>query len=144
MPNHKVISPSPDDFYAGGGHLPFGRHKGYAIMLANEFLGRIFADADSYADKRYCGPICRNSGFTMIVFRPDLFESYKDYAAKMDDMIRRIRKVPPAPGFKEVLIPGDIERKTREERLKNGIPITDSVWKATVELAESLGISEIQ
>ena len=134
----------PDDFYAGGGHIPFGGHKGYALMLANEFLGRIFSNADSYADKRYCGPICRNSGFTMIVFKSDMFGLDKDYRTYMDDMIKRIKKVPPAPGFDEVLIPGDIERKTRGKRLKDGIPISDEVWKATVELAVSLGIDDIK
>lgn len=134
---------NPDDFYAGGGHVPFGGHKGYAFMLANEFLGRIFANADSYVDKNLCGPICRHSGFTMIVFRPDIFIEYKDYSHYMDDMIRRIKAVPPAPGFKEVLIPGDIERKIRKERLENGIPITDSVWNATLKLAKTLGIGNL-
>ena len=79
----------------------------------------------------------------MIVFKPDIFGSYKDYDDHMDDMIKRVKKVPPSPGFKEVLIPGDIERKIRLERLKNGIPITDKTWKATVKLAKSLGIGDI-
>ena len=131
----------PNDFFSGGGHIPFGAHKGYAIMLANEFLGRIFSNADFYADKNTGGPWFRNSGFSMIVFRPDIFCSYKEYAERMDDMIKRIRKVPTAPGFKEVLLPGDLERRTREERLKNGIPITDSVWNATLKLAKSLGVN---
>ena len=136
-------SNSPADFFSGGGHIPFGGHKGYALMLANEFLGRIFSNADEYADKRYCGPICRHSGFTMIVFKPDMFLPYEEYGNLMDDMIKRIKSVPPAPGFKEVLIPGDIEIKIKKERLEKGIPIEDSAWEATVKLAKSLGIDNI-
>ena len=128
----------PNDFFSGGGHIPFGAHKGYAIMLATEFLGRIFANADIYADKNSSGPIFRHSGFTIVMFKPDIFCSYSEYVKGMDDMIKRIRNIPPAPGFKEVLLPGDIERRTREERLKNGIPISDSIWEATVKLAKSL------
>ena len=134
---------NPDDFYAGGGHLPFGGHKGYALMLANEFLGRIFASSDSFVEAGRLGPIESHSGFTMIAFKPDIFSSYGDYAERMDEMGRRIRKVPPAPGFKEVLIPGDIEGKTREERTKNGIPIDDETWDSVVKLANSLGIKDI-
>jgi len=134
---------NPDDFYAGGGHIPFGGHKGYALMLANEFLGRIFADADEYADKKYCGPICRHSGFTMLVFKPDIFITHEEYGILMDDMIRRIKKVKPAPGFKKVLIPGDIERESRKERLLNGVPVEESTWDKVKNLAESLGIKKI-
>ena len=131
---------NPNDFFAGGGHLPFGGHKGYAFMLANEFLGRIFSSADSYMDKNLLGPTMRHSGFTMIVFKPNIFCSYEEYAGKMGDMIKRIREVPPAPRFKEVQLPGDMERKTTEERLKNGIPISDSVWEATVKVAKNLNV----
>jgi hydroxycarboxylate dehydrogenase B len=134
---------NPDDFFAGGGHIPFGGHKGYAFMLANEFLGRIFSSADSYVDKNLCGPIWRHSGFTMIVFKADIFISFGDYSYYMDDMIRRIKAVPPAPGFKEVLIPGDTEKKARQERLENGIPITDNIWNATLKLAKSLDINDL-
>ena len=31
--------------------MPFGGHKGYAIMLANEFLGRVFAGADAFSEE---------------------------------------------------------------------------------------------
>jgi len=134
---------NPDDFYNGGGHIPFGEHKGFALMLANEFLGRIFSDADLFVDENKLGPICRHSGFTMIVFRKNLFAPDKSYNDKMDEFIKRVKKVTPAPGFKEVLITGDNERNFREERMKNGIPIDNKIWDETIRLANSLGINDI-
>ena len=47
---HGNPSTDPEDFINGGAHLPFGGHKGYAIMLAVEFLGRILTGSDDYAE----------------------------------------------------------------------------------------------
>ena len=58
---HGSPTDDPRDFFAGGGHAPFGGHKGYAIMLMVEYLGRIFSGADSFADERR-GGIVRHEG----------------------------------------------------------------------------------
>ena len=84
-----------------------------------------------------------HSGFTMVVFKADLFSSYKDYSDRINKMEKRIRSVPAAPGFKGVLIPGDLERKNRSERIQNGIPIPENLWKTLVSIAKSLGIEKI-
>ncbi|MCL5985102.1 MAG: Ldh family oxidoreductase [Actinobacteria bacterium] len=133
---------NPEDYFNGGALLPFGGHKGYSLMLANEFLGRIFSDADSFVEEKR-GGIFRHTGFIMIVFKFDLFQSFNEYANRIDEMERRVRGVPPAPGFKEVLIPGDLERRLRKYRSKNGIPIPDYVWQPIVKLAKSLGLEEV-
>ena len=133
----------PNDFYNGGGHIPFGGYKGYALMLANEFLGRIFVGSDLFIEENRKHPVLRHSGFTIIAFKSDLFNSFEDYSSRMDEIENRIRAVPPAPGFKEVLIPGDLERRTREERIKNGIPIPDNIWESIIQSAKSLGIDKV-
>ena len=135
---------NPDDLFDGGALLPFGGHKGYAFMLATEFLGRIFSGADLFTEKDIGGPHFSHSGFTMIVFKPDIFSTYKDYIGYMDDVMEKIREIPPAPGFDKVLIPGDVERRTKRERLKNGIPIPVDVWESIINLADSLGVKGIK
>jgi len=39
-------STNAEDFFDGGGYLPFGGHKGYALMVGAEFLGRIFSGSE--------------------------------------------------------------------------------------------------
>ena len=51
-----------------------------------------------------------------------------------------MRAVPPAEGFSEVLVPGDLENRARESRGREGIPVPDEVWESLTELAESLGV----
>ena len=122
-------STKASDFFDGGAHVPFGGHKGYALMMAAEFLGRVFSGSDSYAEAGRGGPIMSHQGVTMIVFKAGLFQASEDYTRRADEMFHRIRAVPPAPGFKEVLVPGDPEVNTRAIREKAGIPIPEEVWE---------------
>ncbi|MCC7447901.1 MAG: Ldh family oxidoreductase [Anaerolineae bacterium] len=131
----------PAAFYDGGAHIPFGGHKGYALMIATEFLGRILAGSDTYAQKPLGGPIFGHSGMTAIVFRADLFRPFADYTGAVDEMERRTRAVPPAPNFDQVMIPGDLEAKTRAARLRDGIPIPDDLWQQLNDVAMSLGVT---
>jgi LDH2 family malate/lactate/ureidoglycolate dehydrogenase len=55
-------------------------------------------------------------------------------------MAERTRQVPPAPGFEEVLVPGDPEARTRAIRRRDGIPIQDDVWQMVVEAATMVGV----
>jgi LDH2 family malate/lactate/ureidoglycolate dehydrogenase len=130
----------PNDFSEGGGHLPFGGHKGYALMMAAEYLGRIFTGADAFAEADRGGPILRHQGVTMMVLQAALFQPFAEYACRADEMERRVRAVPPAPGFSEVLVPGDPESRTRASRQRDGIPIHEDVWRSIVEVAASLNV----
>jgi LDH2 family malate/lactate/ureidoglycolate dehydrogenase len=133
-----------DDFFVGGGHVPFGGHKGYCLMMAAEYLGRILTGSDSFAETGRGGPIFGHQGVTMISMRADLFRPLADYARQADEMEQRVRAVPPAPGFQEVLVPGDMESRTRTARRRDGIPIADEIWASVVQAAASLGLSDIQ
>ena len=125
----------------GGGVLPFGGHKGYALMLAAEFLGRILTGSKFFAEDDLGGPVMREQGVTMVVFRADLFQSLDAFIQLADVKISQMKKVVPAPGFKEVLVPGDVENQARMDRRTNGIPLSDAVWRSLTELSGSLGIS---
>jgi LDH2 family malate/lactate/ureidoglycolate dehydrogenase len=130
----------PAAFFSGGGILPFGEHKGWALMMAMEFLGGILTGSEGHAAPEHGGPIFGLQGVTMVVLRADLFQPLAEYAARADAMERKARAVPPAPGFQEVLVPGDPEARCRVQREREGIPIADDIWQTVVEAATSLGL----
>ncbi len=132
-------STDPKDF-ENGGALPFGGHKGYGLMMAAEFLGRIFTGADDHADPNRGGPIFRRQGVTMIAFKADQFQTMANYSNRAEEMVNRVREVPPAPGFEAVLAPGDPEAMTRALREQEGIPIDEDIWQTISETAESLSV----
>ena len=133
-----VPTTDPSNFPEKGGLLPFGAHKGYSIMLADEVLGRVLSGADSYADEGRGGPTMRHQGVTMIALRADLFQPLEHFTGRVDELVRKVRAIPPATGVDEVLVPGDLESRAREARTRDGIPMADHVWESLVELAQSL------
>ena len=134
---------NPADFFDGGGHIPFGQHKGWAIMLAAEFLSRILLGSDSYVDSQTSDGVLRHQGDTFLVFRADLFQAFSQFAERADQMQQRVRAIPPAPGFREVMVPGDPEVQTQARREREGIPIAEDIWQQIVETAESLGVRDL-
>lgn len=130
-----------DDLMEGGGQIPFGAHKGYALAVAAEWLGRVFTGSAQFAQADRGGLYFSHSGAAMMVFRAGLFQPFADYAKRADRLRQRIEAVPPAAGVEKVLIPGDPELQARAHRLREGIPIPESLWRELVDLAGSLGIS---
>ncbi len=135
---------NPNDFFDGGGHMPFGSHKGWGLMIASEFMSQVLTGSQNYADDKYGGDVLRYQATTMVVFKADLFQSFEDYSSRSEKIMDRVRSVKPADGFDKVMVPGDKETETRDKRSREGIPIPDDTWQTIVEAAGSLGISDIE
>jgi LDH2 family malate/lactate/ureidoglycolate dehydrogenase len=128
----------PEDFFNGGAHVSFGGHKGYAIAMAAEWLGRLLTGSDAYADALHGGRILGHQGVTFIVIRADLFTPLEQFEARADEMCRRTSSIAPAPGFDRVRVPGELEARTRERYRADGVPIEDAVWETLIELRDRL------
>ena len=55
-------------------------------------------------------------------------------------MYQYVGDLEPAPGFEEVLVPGDPEARTRAMRRRDGIPIEDDVWQMVVDAGTLVGV----
>ena len=128
---------SPDDFYAGGALLPFGAHKGSALMLMIEILATTLAGSM---------PICQ-AGYRMgnpaliLAWSVENFTPLPDFHRTVSELLDQIKKSAPAEGFSEVLLPGEIEFRHRREREISGVPVSPGVWEEISALARSLNIS---
>jgi LDH2 family malate/lactate/ureidoglycolate dehydrogenase len=136
---HGVTTSDPHELEHGGGQISFGGHKGYALTLATEVLGRIFVGADTLVEPPRGGYPFSHQGATMIVMRSDLFQPSKSYLERTSELQTRIRAVPPASGFEQVNLPGDPEARTRAIRERDGIPIPDDLWETLTALASHPG-----
>ena len=130
-----------EDYVEGGTLLPFGGHKGYALALVVELLGRVVTGSGSYAEDGRGGDIYGRSGTLVLAMDPGLFRDRADYARDADTTLRSIKAVPPAVGFEEVLLPGEPERRARAERQRLGISVEEPTMEAIRETARSLGLS---
>lgn len=125
----------PTTLFEGGALLPFGGHKGYALALAIEFLGRVLAGGEAFATDGRGGRPYGESGTLVIAINPATFRSIEEYGASADALVTRVKEIPPAVGVEAVMVPGDPERRSRAERGANGIPLPDSTWQAITATA---------
>jgi hydroxycarboxylate dehydrogenase B len=129
-----------EDFYDGGWLLPFGGHKGYGLSLVVELLGRVLTGADEYAEGGRGGDVHGRAGTLLVVLDPGLFRDREAFVQGVDELLDRVKAVPPAPGFDEVLIPGEPEARARAQRARDGIYVEDATVAAIRETAASLGL----
>ena len=129
-----------EDFYQGGVMLPFGGHKGYALSMVVELLGRVMTGADDFAEGTRGGEVYGHSGTMIIAIDPGLFRDREAVNKGFADTFAWVRAVPPAPGFDRVMVPGEPERTTREARSRDGIYVEDATVAAIRATAIELGL----
>jgi uncharacterized oxidoreductase len=128
--------PSTDanDFYEGGMMLPFGGHKGYALSMFVEMLGGALTPGDELNGDG------RRGGAVIWALDAFAFRSPESYRKNADFVLQRIKKIKPAEGFDEVLLPGEPELRSAEARLRDGIPVADATWEQIVAGGKAVGL----
>lgn len=130
----------PARFYGSprGSLLPLGGtagHKGFALGLLVEILGSALAGVT-------CNdPATGGNGICFIVIDPSVFVALGRFKELVDETIAYMKSSPPAPGFNEVLLPGELEARTRRRRLAEGIPVDDHTWQGIARYAHELKVN---
>ena len=68
------------------------------------------------------------------------FLPLEEFHQHAQSLVRWVKSSRPAPGVAEVLMPGEPEHRTTQQRLRDGFAVDDSLWQAISELAGSLGV----
>ncbi len=147
-------STNANELKQGGALLPLGSdkehgsHKGYALGSIVDIFSAVFSGA-SYGPwappfPAYV-PIPENMpgkglGHFFGAMRIDAFRPADDFKKHIDNWIERFRRAKPAAGYDKVLIPGDPEREMEEIRIKEGIPVVESVVEELKTLAKQFNI----
>ena len=131
----------PNDYYAGGSILPVGAdqgHKGYGLSFMVEVLSALLTGLGFGLD-----PYARhNDGCFISVYNVEHFRPLKQFKRDVAGFAGFIKASPPAPGFSDVLYPGEIEHLTEQTRRREGIFVEDSTWEEITTLMQSLGIDK--
>ena len=118
---------------------PIGDYKGYGLGMMVEILCSVLTGSDLGKDlmPMFHSDMTKKRGISHFFHAIDIskFTKVSDFAKRMKTMAEFIRSMRPLEG-KEVMIPGDPEKRRKAERLKTGIPMTDKVF------AEFLAISK--
>jgi len=123
--------------------MPLGGYKGYGLALMVEVLSGVLAGAGVRhgVGELYGGngdP--QDTGHFHLALDPERTVGRERFAAVLEGLLAELRAIPPAPGFDEVLVPGDPEDRARAERERSGIPIEPALWGTLRGLSDELGV----
>ncbi|MGE5618912.1 MAG: Ldh family oxidoreductase [Sphingomonadaceae bacterium] len=127
----------------GGALLPLGGHKGFGLAMAIEILvatlsGGVFGP---HLGELYNNPDKpQGVGHFFTAMRIDRFQPVREFKANMDAMIREVKAQPLGKGFDKIMVAGEPEFLTEQDRRKNGVPLSDAVLKDLSKMAATVGV----
>lgn len=124
-----------EDFYAGGALLPMAGHKGYALSVIVELLAVGLSGGEVVPTTE------RGACLYVMCIDPQVFRPDGGFSETVERVAARLKAVPPAAGFQEVLLPGEPEARSRIERGKQGIPLPEATWEAIQRVARELAVA---
>ncbi|HWL08952.1 MAG TPA: Ldh family oxidoreductase [Planctomicrobium sp.] len=139
---HGKPSCDPNAYYDKpfGSILPLGGalmgHKGFGLSVMIDVLCGILSNSG----------VCRTdlprgaNGVWIQLLEVERFLPREDYDRWMSCYIESIKGCPRLPGVNEILLPGEVERRNKETRLKTGVDIPPETWRQLLELATSLNV----
>jgi uncharacterized oxidoreductase len=128
----------PEDYYRGGAGLPMGGpvgYKGFGLAMVVDITSGLLSSRGA----AYLGAE-RGQGVFQMAINIGAFRPIDEFKKEMDDLLRTVKNSKPAPGFKEILLPGEPERRTKEERRVKGIDVPQRTWDELVETAKKVKV----
>jgi L-2-hydroxycarboxylate dehydrogenase (NAD+) len=132
----------PDKAFAGF-LMPLGGHKGLGLsyvvdILCGVIAGGVFQHQLGSMYKQADEPSL--TGHMMIVINPLAIMDEADFAEQMATFTATIKESPMWDENQEMLIPGEIEYRTEQERRAQGIPLSTQLAGELTALSDELGV----
>jgi LDH2 family malate/lactate/ureidoglycolate dehydrogenase len=135
--------------------LPIGGAKGSGLSIMLECLGSVMVDfpkvepvvtmkeppfgmGSMIGNPDRIRQHIQNS--VMVAIDISTFTDVDKYKDTIDSMIDGLKGLPKAEGFSEILVPGEPEWRTYDERTKNGIPLPEKTAANLRKVGERFGI----
>jgi len=123
--------------------LPFGGPKGSGLAIMFECLSSVMVDNPLLepvllGHKKKEGHQIQNS--VVVAIDISKFTDIESYKEHIDNLIDGLKALPKAEGFSEILVPGEPENRTYDDRSQNGIPLPEGTIHRLRSVAERLDI----
>jgi uncharacterized oxidoreductase len=134
--------PNPDK--GTGAITAFGLHKGSGINFMMEMLG------GALTGNGVCGALNEkerrkfSNGMLSIYIEVEKMVDFDYFRKEVESYAEFVRASKPSQNNDKVLIPGDKEISTKEERLKFGLPVPPLVWENIKQTANKLNVENLE
>ena len=110
-------------------------HKGFGLSLAVTALGAL-APQGAFGTHR-------GSSTVMIAVDLERFREPSEYTSVFGAFLDYVRETPRQPGVEEIVVPGELERRSRDRRRSDGIDLDDGTWQRLADAAVQTGIEPL-
>ena len=134
--------PNPDK--GTGAITAFGLHKGSGINFMMEMLG------GALTGNGVCGALNEkerrkfSNGMLSIYIEVEKMVDFDYFRKEVKSYAEFVRASKPSQNNDKVLIPGDKEISTKEDRLKFGLPVPPLVWENIKQTANKLNVENLE
>ena len=137
----------PFEALNGGLILPVGGAKGYGLSLVIDILAGILTG--SGFGELVKSPLDdmvneQKAGHFFMAIDIKSFLPLKDYYLNINKLVNDIKSSPTVEGIKEIILPGEMEHRTMQSRLIEGIPLPEKLIMELEQLGRDLGINKIK
>ncbi|MCU1493646.1 MAG: dehydrogenase [Acidimicrobiaceae bacterium] len=128
----------PNDFYAGGALLPFGAHKGSGMSMLIELTGGLLSGMGAACAANYKG----GNGTLVLAVDVSSFADLEGFLVEVEDFCRDAKAIGKGASGSgsEILVPGELESRTRAKRETDGVEVGDEIRRQITELSDELGV----
>jgi uncharacterized oxidoreductase len=129
----------PRVFYGNppGAILPIAGHKGSGLSFMIEMLAGALTGG-SCTDPKNAWRVA--NGMLSIVIDRSFFAAEDEFRSEVERYVAFVKSSRKELPGGEVLVPGEVERRTREKRLRDGIELDATTWSQIADTARSLGL----
>jgi LDH2 family malate/lactate/ureidoglycolate dehydrogenase len=123
--------------------LPTGGPKGYGLAVVAEILSAGLSGA-TMAPAIADGPgeqyLAQGIGHLMIAIDIGAFSGRRDFLPRVDGLATTLASSDPAPGYRRVFLPGEIEDRSRAQARTDGIGLPTGLVRRLEALGQELGV----
>ena len=121
--------------------LPAGGPKGSGLAMVFQCLTSIMAGNPLITPVLSSGKKVHNQNSIVAAIDISFFLDVDDYRSELDNTIDALKALPTADGHDDILIPGEPEHRTFDDRSTNGIPLPPGTVKKIQEAARRLELT---
>jgi uncharacterized oxidoreductase len=132
-----VVVPQSNGLF--GALMTFGEHKGYGLAVACELLGGALTGSGTWhraADQKRAVI----NGMLTVLIDPQRLGTRETFEQEARAFVDWLKQGPAAPGFEEVLVAGEPERRARAARERDGIAVDDATWSEILQAGRKVGV----
>ena len=123
-----------------GALLPFGGHKGYGLSIFCEiFAGALSGGQTTNPHNATAERLVNN--MLSLVFDAESFCGAEAFRAEIARLAAWVKASPPADPGEEILLPGEIERRTRVRLERDGIPLDVATRHQIADSVRALNVA---